>query len=49
MGRLIKYLFYLVVLAALVLVVYAYIGPFFGANFSAPTQEIRKPMVLDAS
>jgi len=48
MGRLIKYLFYLAVLAAAGLVAYAYLGPWFGADFSAPTQEIRTPVILDA-
>ncbi|AKO96789.1 MAG: hypothetical protein RID15_04210 [Marinovum algicola] len=48
MGRLIKYLFYLAVLAGIALVGYAYIGPFFGADFSPPAEEIRKPVVLDA-
>lgn len=47
MGRLIKWLFYLVVLAGLALVAYAYAGPFFGADFSPPQTEIRKPVQLD--
>ncbi len=48
MGRLIKYLFYLAVLAGIALVGYAYIGPYFGADFSPPAEEIRMPVVLDA-
>lgn len=48
MGRLIKYLVYLAVLAAAGLVAYAYVGPWFGADFSAPSTEVRKPVVLDA-
>lgn len=48
MGRLIKYLVIFGILAALGLVAYAYVGPWFGADFSAPTQEIRKPVLLDA-
>ncbi|MGR3623172.1 hypothetical protein [Pseudophaeobacter sp.] len=48
MGRLIKYLVIIGVLAGLGLVAYAYVGPWFGADFSAPTQEIRKPVLLDA-
>lgn len=48
MGRLIKYLFYLAVLAGIGLVGYAYIGPYFGADFSPPSEEIREPVVLDA-
>ena len=49
MGRIIKYLFYLAVLACVGLVGYAYIGPFFGADFSAPQTEIRTPLILDAN
>lgn len=49
MVRLIKYLLIFGILAALALVAYAYIGPWFGADFSVPVQEIRKPVVLDAN
>ena len=49
MFRLIKYLFILVVLAFIGLVGYAYIGPFFGADFSAPQSETRVPVTLDAN
>ncbi|WP_186766664.1 hypothetical protein [Puniceibacterium confluentis] len=49
MGRLLKWLFYLLVLATLVLAGYAYIGPFFGADFSPPQTEIRQPVTLDAN
>jgi len=48
MGRLIKYLIYLAILAIIGLVAYAYLGPFFGVDFSAPQSEIRLPVVLDA-
>jgi hypothetical protein len=48
MGRLIKYLVYLVVLAGIGLVGYAYVGPWFGADFRAPSTEVRKPVVLNA-
>jgi hypothetical protein len=48
MGRIIKYLFIIGVLAILGLATYAYLGPWFGADFSVPTQEVRKPVVLDA-
>jgi hypothetical protein len=48
MGRFIKYLVIIGVLAVFGLVAYAYIGPWFGADFSVPTQEVRKPVVLDA-
>lgn len=47
MGRLIKWLVYLAVLAFAGLVAYAYLGPFFGADFSARQTEIREPVTLD--
>ncbi len=47
MKRLIKYLIYLCILAAIGLVAYAYVGPWFGADFSAPQSEINVPVVLD--
>jgi hypothetical protein len=49
MGRIIKWLLILVILAGLALVAYAYLGPFFGADFSPPTQEIRQTIELDAN
>ncbi len=48
MGRLIKFLLYLICLCFIGLVGYAYIGPFFGADFSAPQGEIREPVILNA-
>lgn len=48
MFRLFKYLFILAVLALIGLVGYAYIGPYFGADFSAPQSETRVPVTLDA-
>ncbi|KUP92484.1 hypothetical protein [Tritonibacter horizontis] len=48
MARLAKYLAILILLAAIALVAYAYIGPWFGADFSAPAAEVRKPVVLNA-
>ena len=48
MWRIIRWLFYLAVLGAIALVVYAYAGPFFGADFGAPQTEIRVPVTLDA-
>lgn len=48
MFRIIKYLFYLAVLGVIGLGIYAYIGPFFGADFSAPQSETRVPVTLDA-
>ncbi|WP_372520302.1 hypothetical protein [Roseovarius sp.] len=48
-GRLIKWLFYLVILAFIALVAYAYLGPFFGADFSPPRQEIRQEIILESN
>ena len=47
MGRLIKLLIFLLVIGFIALVGYAYVGPFFGADFWAPQQEIRVPVTLD--
>ncbi len=47
MLRLIKWLFYLAVLAFLALVAYAYVGPFFGVDFSPPEEEIRQEIILE--
>ncbi|WP_204318764.1 hypothetical protein [Pseudooceanicola aestuarii] len=49
MFRIIKWLFYLAILGGIALVAYAYVGPFFGADFAPPSQEMRTPVVLDAS
>jgi hypothetical protein len=48
MGRILKYLFYLVILGAFGIVVYAYVGPHLGEDFSRPQQEIRQKVTLDA-
>ena len=47
MFRLINWLFYLAILAFIALVGYAYIGPFFGADFSPPSNEIRQEIILE--
>lgn len=49
MLRLVKWLIYLAILGFVALTGYAYIGPFFGADFSPPTQEIRQEIILEAS
>lgn len=46
MGRLIKLLIFLLVLGFIGLVGFAYIGPFFGADFAPPQGEIREPVTL---
>ncbi|MFO7757562.1 MAG: hypothetical protein R6V26_03635 [Roseovarius sp.] len=48
MFRLIKWLFFLAVLGFGALVVYAYVGPFFGADFSPPQTEIRDSVILES-
>lgn len=48
MSRLIRLLLYLVVLGFVGLVAYAYVGEYFGANFSPPQTETRVPVTLDA-
>lgn len=48
MGRIIKWLFYLAVFGGVALVGYAYVGPFFGADFGPPQAEVRQPVDLDA-
>ncbi|KPP87640.1 MAG: hypothetical protein HLUCCO07_02110 [Rhodobacteraceae bacterium HLUCCO07] len=47
MKRIIKWLFILVIVAVITLIGYAYLGPFFGADFSPPGQEIRRDIELD--
>ncbi|NRB03874.1 MAG: hypothetical protein HRU30_11480 [Rhodobacteraceae bacterium] len=49
MGRLFKILITFLVFGAIGLVGYAYVGPFFGADFSAPQSEVRVPVDLDGS
>jgi len=44
----IKWLIYLLIIGALALIAYAYIGPYFGADFSPPQTEVRQPVTLDA-
>ena len=48
MGRILKWLIYLLILGALALIAYAYIGPYFGADFSPPQTEVRQPVTLYA-
>lgn len=49
MGRLIKGLVYLAILGFAALTGYAYLGPYFGADFSAPQTEVRTPVQLDGN
>ncbi len=48
MGRIFKLLIFLLIIGFIGLVGYAYVGEFFGANFSPPQQETRMPVTLDA-
>lgn len=48
MAAAIKGLFLLIFLLLVGLIGFAYIGPILGADFSAPQQEIRLPVVLNA-
>ena len=48
MRRLFKAVLYLGVFGFIALVAYAYLGPFFGADFSAPQVEVREPVILNA-
>ena len=48
MGRLIKLLIFLAIIGFIGLVGYAYVGEYFGANFSPPQTETRVPVTLDA-
>ncbi len=47
MLRLLKYIFYLFLVAAIAFVGFAYLGPFFGVDFSAQIQTIELPLALD--
>lgn len=49
MVRILKWLIYLAILAFIVLIGYAYVGPFFGADFSPPSDEIRQEIILETS
>jgi hypothetical protein len=49
MGRILKFFIYLTCLIFIGVVGYAYLGPWFGVDFSAPQTEIRKPVTLDGN
>jgi hypothetical protein len=49
MGRMFKFLIYLIFVASIGLTCYAYLGPWFGVDFSAQQGEIRIPVILDAN
>lgn len=47
MGRIFKLLFFLGIIGFIGLVGYAYVGEYFGANFSPPQTEMHVPVTLD--
>ncbi|WP_435136833.1 hypothetical protein [Pseudopelagicola sp. nBUS_19] len=49
MGKLIRAIILLILLALIGLVIYAYAGQMFGADFSAPQSERRIPVELHGS
>lgn len=48
MGRIFKFLLFLAVIGFIGLLAYAYVGPYFGADFAEPAREIRVPIDLQA-
>jgi len=50
MWRFIKVVFFLLILIAVGLVGYAYVGPvLFPADFAAPAQEVNRPVTFDTN
>ncbi len=49
MGKLFRAIFFLIILTTIGLIGYAYLGPIFGADFSAPQREVRETVPLDAN
>ena len=47
MFKLIKFMLYLVIIGFLALVLYIYIGPFLGADFTPETREIRQDIRIE--
>ncbi|MEO0486460.1 MAG: hypothetical protein AAF092_11170 [Pseudomonadota bacterium] len=47
MGRLLRFLIYVVIAAAIGLVAYAYIGPFLGADFTPPSTNVTVPVEVE--
>ena len=47
MARLLKFLVFASVLAAVTLVVYAYVGPLLGADFTPPIKNVVVPVEID--
>ena len=44
--RVLKVLFYLVIIALIALLAFAYLGPLFGVDFSAPQTKVEVPLEL---
>ena len=49
MKILFRLILFLLIIGIIGLVGYAYLGPIMGADFAAPINEIRVPVVLDAN
>ena len=49
MMRIFKLFLFLAIFGLVGLVGYAYVGPFFGVDFSAPQDEVRVPVTLNAN
>ncbi|MEM9436401.1 MAG: hypothetical protein AAGA15_05115 [Pseudomonadota bacterium] len=47
MGRLLKLIIYMIVLAGIGLVAYAYVGPIVGVDFMPPRETVTVPVELD--
>jgi len=47
LGKLLKFLIFLIIIGFIGLVGYAYLGPFFGADFAPAQVETRVPVTLD--
>lgn len=47
MGRIFRFLIFVGLLGGAALVAYAYLGPYFGVDFTPPQTEIRVPVTLD--
>ncbi|MEM7295297.1 MAG: hypothetical protein AAF330_01520 [Pseudomonadota bacterium] len=46
MGRVLKFLLYLIILSFLGLVAFAYLGPAIGLDFAPPTTVVRQPITF---
>lgn len=47
-GKLVKFILFLILVGFVGIVIYAYVGPWFGSDFSEPQTERRLPVNLNA-